>query len=113
MPSRKREIVKCCCFVGRQIWHEKACAYLFRREPLNKDGLPDNKGRPILIAALLSHKYVTVFTAVLLTCLSVFYCRVYYLYHRGWMNAAVLKKCDIEIDNFIGTVRINTSKLRA
>jgi hypothetical protein len=83
VPSRKREIVKCCCFVGRQIWHEKACAYLFRREPLNKDGLPDNKGRPILIAALLSHK-------------------VYYLYHRGWMNAAVLKKCDIEIDNFIG-----------
>jgi len=54
-----------------------------KAEPLNKDGLPDNKGRPILIAALLSHK-------------------VYYLYHRGWMNAAVLKKCDIEIDNFIG-----------
>jgi predicted membrane chloride channel (bestrophin family) len=43
----------------------------------------DNKGRPSLIAALLSHK-------------------VYYMYHRGWMNAAVLKKCDKCINDFVG-----------
>lgn len=43
----------------------------------------DNKGRPALIAALLSHK-------------------VYYMYHRGWMNAAVLKKCDKCIGEFVG-----------
>merc|ERR1719181_585471 len=62
---------------------EKEKSAIEKAEPLNTDGLADNKGRPILIAALLSHK-------------------VYYLYHRGWMNAAVLKKCDIEIDNFVG-----------
>jgi hypothetical protein len=33
-------------------------------------GKSDNKGRPLMIAGFLSH-------------------RVYYLYHRGWMNAAV------------------------
>ena len=43
----------------------------------------DNKGRPSLVAALLSHK-------------------VYYMYHRGWMNAAVLKKCDKCINDFVG-----------
>jgi putative membrane protein len=44
---------------------------------------PDNKGRPALIAALLSHK-------------------IYYMYHMGWMNAAVLKKCDKCINDFVG-----------
>jgi len=46
--------------------------------------IPDNKGRPSLISVLLAHK-------------------IYYLYHRGWMNAAVLKKCDTNISDLIGS----------
>lgn len=62
---------------------------LERAEPSNGEiegpnvGKSDNKGRPLMIAGFLSH-------------------RVYYLYHRGWMNAAVLKKCDSDIDGFVG-----------
>lgn len=54
---------------------------ILKAESIHKS--KDNKGRPSLIAALLSHK-------------------IYYMYHRGWMNAAVLKKCDKCINDFIG-----------
>jgi len=46
-------------------------------------GGPDNKGRPALIACLLSQK-------------------VYWLYHKGWMSSAVLKKCDTQISTYVG-----------
>ena len=51
--------------------------------PRGEPGGPDNKGRPALIACLLSAK-------------------VYWLYHRGWMSSAVLKKCDTQISTYIG-----------
>jgi putative membrane protein len=57
-------------------------AYIEKAEGVGRQ-TPDNKGRPSLISALLAHK-------------------VYYLYHRGWMNAAVLKKCDSNISDVIG-----------
>jgi len=51
--------------------------------PYGEEGGPDNKGRPALIACLLSHK-------------------VYWLYHNGWMSSAVLKKCDTQISTYVG-----------
>jgi len=44
---------------------------------------PDNKGRPALIATMLSAK-------------------IYWMYHRGWMSSAVLKKCDHHINEYVG-----------
>ena len=61
---------------------EKEKTAIEKAEAVGRD-TPDNKGRPALIAALLSHK-------------------IYYMYHRGWMNAAVLKKCDKCINDFVG-----------
>ena len=61
---------------------EKEKSAIEKAENVGRD-VRDNKGRPALIAALLSHK-------------------VYYMYHRGWMNAAVLKKCDKCINEFVG-----------
>ena len=29
-------------------------------------------------------------------------CAVYWLYHRGWMSSAVLKKCDTQITTYVG-----------
>jgi len=46
-------------------------------------GGPDNKGRPALVACLLSQK-------------------VFWLYHKGWMSSAVLKKCDTQISTYVG-----------
>jgi len=66
---------------GRWLLDEKEKAALEKAEMLT--GTADNKGRPILVASLLSHK-------------------LYYMYERGWINAAVLKKCDLDIDNYIG-----------
>eukprot|EP01052_Picozoa_sp_SAG31_P022921 SAG31_NODE_1850_length_7082_cov_7.264786_4_plen_406_part_00 len=57
-------------------------ALIEKAERCGRD-IPDNKGRPALISVLLSHK-------------------IYYLYHRGWMNAAVLKKCDTNVSDLIG-----------
>jgi predicted membrane chloride channel (bestrophin family) len=66
---------------GRWLLNEKEKAALEKAEMLT--GTPDNKGRPVLVASLLSHK-------------------LYYMYERGWINAAVLKKCDMDVDNYIG-----------
>lgn len=50
---------------------------------IGAEGDRKNKGRPSIIATMLGHK-------------------VYHIYHKGWMNAAVLKKVDSNIEGFIG-----------
>jgi putative membrane protein len=67
---------------GKWLLNENEKSALERAEKLG-DGEPDSKGRPILIASMLSHK-------------------LYYMYEKGWINAAVLKKIDLDIDNYIG-----------
>ena len=54
---------------GRWLLNEKEKAALEKAEMLT--GTPDNKGRPILVASLLSHK-------------------LYYMYERGWINGTAL-----------------------